>query len=254
MSAVPFHAGGQLATAGVPHFQLGIAQHPRSAWRDEVDGLAVAADHRAEVTGQLELQVNRPRCPRRGDPLRLDVERESLLQSALVVDVPLPQIVPFVIDPVAGGNQVRRPHFAHHVLAAVADQRQTPFPRWLRLATWDQPDSTGREVGAEVVGSVGGVPRRVEVRRAGLLLPAQLVFRAGNRVLDAIPLARTWARIVVVLPCHRQDGRADRRRCQQKQNDHRGTSRQKWRRVLLHWRTGQNWDPVTATLTGAANR
>ena len=174
----PFHPRRKLAAMRVLGPESCVPQHDAAATPPEVNSPAVGEEGRIERPGQGEIDVDlAPPCPRvvrTGG--RRSGDREPMLEAARVVDVPLDDPAPVVVQPVPSGKQTDAPLGRFPPRAAVAEQGQAPLPRRLVLGARHDADAGLREVDPQVVGAIRRVPRAAQVVERGLRLPGDLVL------------------------------------------------------------------------------
>ena len=187
-------AGGEGAASGVVDAQFAVAQDAHAEGSGELNGLAVGGEVGGEVAVEGQFEDDFGTRSRR----RL-VEGKALLQAPFVVHIPpgkgrVGVLVGYAV--IVGGEDCR-PDRLHRVgtcaehsrSIAVAGQCQAPLPGrgFVVKEAGDDPHAVWGEIGAQVVGTVGGLVGRLHAIQVGPLLPGNAILGAGNVLLHCRP-------------------------------------------------------------------
>ncbi len=197
-SLIKGEMGGEGAAGGVVDAQFAVAQDAHAERCGELDGIAAGGEVGDEVAVKGQIEDDFRLRMASGEWRRL-VEGKALLQAPFVVHIPPGKggarvLVGYAV--IVGGEDCR-PDRLHRVgncaersrSIAVAGQCQTPLPGrgFVVKEAGDDPHAVWGEIGAQVVGPVGGLVGRLHVVQIGLLIPGNVVLGAGDVLLHRGP-------------------------------------------------------------------
>ena len=95
---------------------------------------------------------------------------ESLLQATFVIYIPFLKATPVVLDSITESRRHLRSYRLFIPLEAIARKGQSPHPISLHRSAGYDPDAIRGEIGAQIVGPIGGLISSCLAWEAGLVL------------------------------------------------------------------------------------
>ncbi len=176
------------STRPVQHQQVGVAHHGQAAaFTAELDRAPAVGQSRVQRRVHAHLEHDRLRkIVALGPPGQI----EALLETALVVDVPLDQAGPCKLHAVVARQRRCFAHWLEATLAAIGRERQGHLETVRPFGSRNDLDAVPRHDGAQVAGTVRSRPRPALRRREEVLVSTQIFGDRRHPVLRRHGLCR----------------------------------------------------------------